>query len=191
MSKTYKLSNKNRDNNNFNRNNALFLSQVYNKNKNLVDSLSEFLNNIKKKYNLDDQTILKLLKEKDKFILIPISIFKNNLSPLEAVVKYLKEKINFNFHKIASLLERNDRTIWLTYSNAVKKKITLKITKEYYIPLSIFSNRKLSILENLSYYLKEKENLKLKRIAELTSKDPRTIGTCYRRALKKLGGDVK
>lgn len=190
MSKTYKLSRNDTENSDFNSKKTFFLSDIYNKNKDNLDKLSIFFNELKKKYKLKDKEILDLIKKKDKLILIPISIFKNKLSPLEAITQYLKENLHFNFHKIALLLNRNDRTIWLTYFNAKKKKIRLIIKDNHYIPLSVLANRKLSILENLSYYLKE-EGLTLKKVSELTGKDPRTIGTCYRRAIKKLGGGVK
>ena len=54
---------------------------------------------------------------------IPVSILKDrNLSVLENVVSYLKDTFGLTYHKIALLLNRNDRTIWTVYQRAKKKK---------------------------------------------------------------------
>ena len=53
---------------------------------------------------------------------IPISIFETRrLTSFESVVLYLKEKENHSFHKIALILDRDDRTIWTTYTRAKTK----------------------------------------------------------------------
>lgn len=53
---------------------------------------------------------------------IPSTIFLDrDVSILEAVVEYLKDKSGLTYHEIAILLERDDRTIWTSY-NRVKKK---------------------------------------------------------------------
>lgn len=54
---------------------------------------------------------------------IPISIFNNDLGVLENIVLYLKDEVKLSYHKIAVLLERDDRTIWTMYQRA-RKKIT-------------------------------------------------------------------
>ena len=53
------------------------------------------------------------------------------------------------------------------------------------IPISIFRDRSLSVLEALSEYLKECQNMRYCRIAALLNKDQRTIWTVYSRAKKK------
>ena len=54
---------------------------------------------------------------------IPVSILKDrNLSVLENVVSYIKDTFGLTYHKIAVLLNRNDRTIWTVYQRAKKKK---------------------------------------------------------------------
>ena len=53
----------------------------------------------------------------------PIYILKNrNLSVLESIVVYLKEKLNLSLIKISSLLKRDPSTIWTIYHRALKKK---------------------------------------------------------------------
>ena len=53
------------------------------------------------------------------------------------------------------------------------------------IPSSIFKDRTLSVLEVLTEFLKEQENLTYHEIAVLLGRDDRTIWTCYNRAKKK------
>lgn len=58
---------------------------------------------------------------------IPVSILKNRkLSVLENIVSYFKDNFGLTYHKIALLLNRNDRTIWTVYQRAKKKKKTNK-----------------------------------------------------------------
>jgi len=52
---------------------------------------------------------------------IPISILNSNLSSLEALVSYLKNKFSLSFHEIAVLLKRDDRTVWTVYQRAKNK----------------------------------------------------------------------
>lgn len=68
----------------------------------------------------------KKMPENFQFIMptshIPLSIFKDrNLGVQEVIVKYLKENAGLNYHKIAVLLGRNDRTVWTAYDRAIKK----------------------------------------------------------------------
>ena len=53
------------------------------------------------------------------------------------------------------------------------------------LPLSIFRDRKLSVLEVITEYLKEKKNMRYSEIAELLNRDDRTIWTSYNRAKEK------
>ena len=103
------------------------------------------IEDLKKRYNLEASEILSLIEEKpvSKEILLPLSIFKaEGLSALEAICKYLKEELELTYSKIASLLNRNNRTIWATYNNAIKKsKEKLFVEKsEFFVPISISSS---------------------------------------------------
>ena len=54
---------------------------------------------------------------------LPVSILKDRkLSVLENIVSYLKDTFGLTYHKIAVLLNRNDRTIWTVYQRGRKKK---------------------------------------------------------------------
>jgi len=121
----------------------------------------------------------------DDEIYIPAPLFRNKLSPLQILVKYLRENLSKTNKQIALLLNRDPRTTWVTY-NSVKKKKTLPAYEEgVQIPLSIFRNRKLSILEALVHFLRNLD-MKYSEIARLLNKDQRTIWTVYSRAKNKL-----
>jgi len=108
------------------------------------------------------------------------------LGPLESIVKYLKENLNLSFEDMAKYLYRTKSLMLLTYKNSNKKfKNKLDIKSNYSIPISIFSNFKLSVLESIVKYLKETENLSYHNIAVLLKRDDRTIWTIYSRCLKK------
>jgi len=117
---------------------------------------------------------------------IPTTVFTNKLGGLEGLVKYLKENLGLTYHEIAELINRNDRTIWTAYNKSVKKQPTkLPIKKTLvFIPISIFKNRKLTILEAMIVYLKDK-GMKYVEIAELLGRDQRNIWTIYNRSIKK------
>ena len=148
------------------------------------------IDDIKEKYKLAPSEILSLIEGKpvSKEILIPISIFEvEALSALECICKYLKEELEFNYSKIALLLNRDSRTIWSTYNNACKKrkeKLSVRESK-FFIPVSIFTDRKLSVLEAIVSYLKDNFNLRYSEIAFLLKRDERNIWTVYNRAKKK------
>jgi hypothetical protein len=129
--------------------------------------------------------VLKYLAEEKahkKEIQIPISIFKTILPPLEALVRYLKENQKLRFSEIAQKLNRDDRTIWVTYRNSLSKYVEFTIDETIQIPLSVLADRNLSVLEHVSKYLKESYNYSNKKIAILLDKDESTIWTVYNRA---------
>ncbi|MEK6963880.1 MAG: hypothetical protein AABX70_05615 [Nanoarchaeota archaeon] len=60
---------------------------------------------------------------KRSFLGIPTKIFKDRrIAVLEAIVVFLKEEKQLSFHEIASLLNRDDRTIWTVYNRVQKKR---------------------------------------------------------------------
>jgi len=58
------------------------------------------------------------------------------------------------------------------------------------IPLSVFLDRGVSVLEAISEYLKDGKGLSYHEIAVLLNRNDRTIWTCYNRAKKKNPGHV-
>ncbi|MBI2649720.1 hypothetical protein HYX04_00225 [Candidatus Woesearchaeota archaeon] len=120
---------------------------------------------------------------------VPISVFKNDyLSSLENIVKYLRENLLLSFKQIASLTNRNEIALAVTYRNAKKKmeaKFVVEEISPYSIPVSILKDRNISVLENIASYLKDTFSLNYHSIAVLLNRDDRTIWTVYQRAKKK------
>ena len=155
----------------------------------LKEFLKTFITHLKYDHKLSSEQIVesfgKKVPTKDS---LPISIFDNDeLGCLETIVKYLKEELKLRFHEIALLLNRNDRTIWTTYNVACKKRKEKLFVKEskFFIPISVFTDRKLSVLEAIVSYLKGNFDLRYSEIAILLNRDERNIWTVYNRAKKK------
>ncbi len=150
----------------------------------LITHLKKEFEKIKKKTGFSDTTLIRLVSEPlEQEIRLPISIFSTELSPLESVVKFLRENKNMSLHKIAKTLNRDDSTIWTTYNNS-KRKFPKELP--FYgelIPLNQINNRELSILESLVSYLKQIHSCK--EIASLLNRKEQTIWTAYRRAKQK------
>jgi len=147
------------------------------------------INYLKHEKGVSSKEIIELIKkgEKPETVKIPVHIFNNKLSSLETIVKYLKENLSLKYSEIAKLLNRNDRTIWTTYSNSKKKlskKFAIKENK-FFIPVSVISNRSLSVLESIVCYLKDDCNLKYSQIALILHRDQRTIWTVHNRGGRK------
>lgn len=124
----------------------------------------------------------------NKLLKIPISIFMNDyLSALETIVKYLRENVGLTFSQIASLTNRNQVAIGVSYRNSKKKFPGRFVEKAsvYYIPIFVLKNRKLSVLENIVSYLKDSVGLNYHQIAVMLNRNDRTIWTVYQRAKKK------
>ncbi|MBN4049148.1 hypothetical protein JYT91_00875, partial [archaeon AH-315-M20] len=138
---------------------------------------------LKTKY--PEKNIFDILK-KDFFI--PSSIFNENLSTSEAIIKYLVENCGLSLSEIAKLINRTSKNIWYTY-NKSKKKFSKKIAVKtsILIPISIVRNLDFTLLENVVSYLKEKLGLSYHEIAVLLQRDDRTIWTVYNRVKKKRG----
>jgi len=147
--------------------------------------LSEY---VKKQYGLSQEQLYRLLEQRIEELAIPLSVFELNpgFSILELVSKYLKENLNLTYHQIAQHLNRNDRTIWTTYNNAIKKQAApLKAEHSLLqIPVSIFSSRKLSVLESLVFYLSA-QGFSVKNIALTLNRDYHTIWITNKKVMKK------
>ena len=120
---------------------------------------------------------------------IPVSIFSNDsLSTFEALVKYLKEYMNMRYVKIASILNRSDKTIWVTYQRSSKKMPApfASINSDIQMPLEMFSDRNFTIFESIVYYLKQ-SGLSNHEIASMLKRDDRTIWSIYDKVKRKRG----
>ena len=63
--------------------------------------------------------------------------------------------------------------------------------EEIEIPLSIFQNKKLSALEAIVKYMKEELNLRIVEIAEMISRNNRTIWATYNNSKEKMKEKLK
>ncbi|MDD5086475.1 MAG: hypothetical protein PHV16_01855 [Candidatus Nanoarchaeia archaeon] len=156
-----------------------------------VEAIGVFVKSVLKKNNLSLEKFIDILKEKENGtkINVPCCIFrKRNLGILESLAIYLKDEFNLNYHEIALLLNRDDRIIWASYNNARKKFKGSFVFKNNLknIPISVFANRDVGLLEALTIYLKENESMRNHEIAEILNRDERTIWTSYKRANEKL-----
>jgi len=145
-------------------------------------AISLLLENFKQENNLDTKDILELMDEKEEELSIPVTAFSNKLGSLEVVVRYLKDYKKKTYHEIAVLLNRDDRTIWSSYNNSLKKqegKLNVK-EAEVNLPVSIFKDRRYSVLESIVVFLKNKE-ISFNKVAGLLSRNYQTIYTTYRR----------
>ena len=150
--------------------------------------------NYLKKQGLSPKDIIELVKkllrvEVKEEVKVPISVFNNDkLSGLETIVKYLRENLLLSFKQIASLTNRNNVALAVSYRNArikLEAKFVVEEISPYSIPVKILQDRNLSVLENIVSYLKDTFGLAYHKIALLLNRNDRTIWTVYQRAKKK------
>jgi len=148
----------------------------------------ELLKQLKTQLQQSIKQIDQLLAEKSGAeIVLPVSIFKSDISALEIISAYLKDVKSLKFSDIAKLLNRDDRTIWHAYKRAQSKNVQLDTTSaSITVPISVFSNRNYAPLEVLVTYLKDSQKLSLTEIGRLLSRSIKTVWTAYDRAQKKV-----
>jgi hypothetical protein len=117
---------------------------------------------------------------------IPLSIFNPDLGALESIVKYMREELLLDYRTIAQILHRNEGPIGVTYRRS-RRKLTgkLDVLSRETIPFDIFKNRKLSVFENIAYYLAKQGN-DWHKIARLLHRHDKTVWTILDRAKKKM-----
>jgi len=94
----------------------------------------------------------------------PLQLRQEDLAKLEQareLILSIKEKYHLDFDDLKPMLE-----------------------KELSFPDTIL-NKKLTILESITKYLKEEKNLSLKKISEILNRDQRNIWHIYKRSTKK------
>jgi len=161
------------------------LKEEYSLNKKEITNI--IIEKLKEKYKLNKKEVLEIIKIKET-LTIPATIFSKKLGALEAIIKYMKENLGMSYRNIAQHLERDERTIWTAYKKSQEKQeqpLEIKETK-ILLPLSIFKNKKLTILEAVIIYLKQ-QGIKYSEMSEIINRDQRNIWTVYSRAVKKLG----
>ena len=145
-----------------------------------LEQLKHLLNKFFTSYDLAN---FKKVKEYQ----LPISIFMEYLSPLETVVKYMKENLHYRNNKIAFILNRSEKTVWQAYHGSQQKypKSLEEQFSDNDVPFHLLENRELSLFEIIVAYLRERKLLSYHEIAVLLKRDERTIWTVYHRVKAK------
>ena len=149
-----------------------------------------FFEFIEKKYDISKKDFTDILAEKQHISnSIPVSILRlPKLSSLESIVKFLRENREMSYTMIGEHLERNPRTLAVTYAVAHQKmpeRFDISIDNDVKrIPFTAFS-RRLGVLECICIYLKSQDN-SYAEIARMIHKDQRTVWTVCKRAERKL-----
>jgi hypothetical protein len=151
----------------------------------------------RKKLIKDTDKLIKKL-EREKYLLensieddevgeIPINIFSKEIGALEIITKYMKENLGLTYSEIAANLNRNQKTIWCSYNNAIKKDSTpLKILKSSIkIPISTLQIKNLTVLEAIILYLRN-SGIKYSEIGKLLDRDQRNVWTINNKLNEKL-----
>lgn len=160
-------------------------SPIHHEEKFLLEMFSQISDRLKTKFNYSEDDIRKICYKEG--ILIPVYIFSGNLSPAEALSKFLKEHYELDYSKIAEITGRDVKSVWANYKRASKKMPWAFENKEgVSMPASAF-NPELSTLENVISYLKNNMEMSNKKIAGLLNKNPSNVWSLNKRASKKRG----
>ena len=152
----------------------------------LIDMFSHITSRLKVKYQYSNEEFLNLCYGMEK-ILVPVYIFSGNLSPAEAVTKYLRENCQLSYSELSKLIGRDERSAWANYKRASKKMPWSFEKKDgVKVPISIFKP-KLSTLESVVSYLRNVKKMRGSQVAKLLNKSPSNIWTIHQRATKKNG----
>lgn len=150
----------------------------------LVGIFTQVTERLKQKYSYSDEEILSLWSNGNA-LLVPVAIFAGNLSPAEALTKFLKENYEMSNPEISQLIGRAKSSIWASYKRAAKKMPwPFQVNIGIAVPALIFNSEK-SILEALVSYLKDVKKMRNRKIAQLLNKNPANIWTVHNRAKKK------
>jgi hypothetical protein len=147
-----------------------------------IEDLMLRVNSICEETGLDDAELLYLVRKASRSV--PVGIFCGGCSPLEAIVRHLRDR-GLSYSDIGRQLKRDPRVVWQTHR--VAKDKLLGKADGLLVPLSVFSGSRLSILESLVTYLRQKRGLRLVHIAAILKKDTSTVATALKRAEMKGG----
>jgi len=155
-----------------------------------LQALKAIISAVAQKHQIPFEEIISLLKEKtevNNHLFFPSSIVRyTQLGVLQAVCKYLKEEQSMTYHEIGQLLKRDDRVVWATYNNAIKKVPTklLLSDQNVMLPLSILTDKNKGPLQSIVAFLKDARGMRFSDIAKLLDRDNRVVWTVYHRKKK-------
>jgi len=152
-------------------------------------AILDVIDSLKTEFNVSGSEIISLLISVDKEM-VPLEIFSDrHLSGLQALVKYLKENLGYKNVQIASLLNKDTRSIWSAYDKSksrVKSKYAINESKKL-VPISIFQATD-SVLEALVVFLR-KEKWSNGSIALVLRRSEGTISNLYKRGVNHNGSN--
>ena len=112
----------------------------------------------------------------------PYSIFIEELTPLQSIVKYLREELFYPYKRISDLLKKSTSSLRVIYGQSKKKfPGRLDVTSKDVIPFSVLK-KKGSVFEHIVVYLKDVRKLSFKEISDLLKRDYQTIWTIYKKS---------
>ncbi len=145
--------------------------------------LTAIFHHLQETQNLQLSDVIRLFQESSHQISVPLSLFKGKVHPTAVLCKYLKQEKKLSHQEIGALLNRDQRSVWTACKRA--KKYTISTHEKYHIPLSLFKNRSLSILEHIVLFLHHTYKLSNKDIATLLNKSANSIAVLHKRAREK------
>jgi len=176
------------------------------KNDRLVSAMGLIADELKEKYSLSSAEVVEALTGElmEKFgvsvseisalrleskMEIPLKVFAGGeLGALEAVVKYMKENLGMKYSEIGEKLGRDQRTVWTAYKKGCgKSDVIMKFEEgEDSVPLDIFADDRLTVLESIVVYLKRDKKMRYSDIGEILGRDQRNVWGVCARAEKKI-----
>ena len=145
--------------------------------------LTTLLHHLHETQNLQIGDIIHLFHNSTNKITVPLSLFKGKINATAVLCKYLKEEKNLTYQEIGKRLNRDQRSVWTACRRA--KGYTKPTKDKYPIPLTIFSNRKLSVMEHITLFLHHTYKLTNPQIAKYLHKSPNSIAVLHKRAKVK------
>lgn len=149
--------------------------------------LKSIIGFMRQNQQLELSELLSIYSETSPEQSVPVSIFSGKLSPSEALCLFLKQDRGLSFHDIAVLLNRDDRSVWTSCARA-KKKSKKQFTEkddDILLPISMFTDRSLSIMEHVVDLLTHQHKMTNSQIAKMLNRNPSAIATVANRAESK------
>lgn len=109
---------------------------------NFISNLSNFLSGNDKDLLQALELFIQNYKQQKKMAQIPVRLFSGKLAASEVIVKYLKES-GLSYAEISRIINRDQRTVWVTYSKAIKKQkeaFTIK-NDDLLVDIALFSTK--------------------------------------------------
>jgi DNA-binding CsgD family transcriptional regulator len=117
----------------------------------------------------------------NNLILVPTAIFADrSISFSESIVEYLWTEHRLGPAEIGRLLSMDRRNVYTLMQRVCRRaRRVTRPTDNIFVPVSVFSSRKVSMLEALICHLRDNTRLTNKQTALLLDRSEKTISTAY------------